>query len=320
MLTLTVLLLPFAILPIFLSLERIPRNLIEASADLGASPSQTFRRVILPLVAARRRSSARPSPSSWRSAISSRRRWWAARAASPSVASSTASSASPLTGPSARRLSVILLRRGGRGHSRSPASPAGAGQRHDPRLAPARVVLGAASRPSSFLLLYGPLARARWSSRSSAFRRSGPVGQLFLRRLRRRWSTNEGDPRSARQHPDRGRLPPSPVARPRDGAGASTTTASRSRCRELSAGRRLPALPHAADHHRPVAAHLLPRGRRRRARSSPSSSATPCFVLALVYRIVLTRLQRLQRQPRRGLATISAPAAGRPSATCCCRT
>jgi spermidine/putrescine transport system permease protein len=49
LLTLTVLLIPFAILPIFLSLERIPRNLIEASTDLGASNWQTFWRVILPL-------------------------------------------------------------------------------------------------------------------------------------------------------------------------------------------------------------------------------------------------------------------------------
>jgi len=49
LLTLTVLLLPFAILPIFLSLERIPKNLIEASSDLGGSNWQTFWRVILPL-------------------------------------------------------------------------------------------------------------------------------------------------------------------------------------------------------------------------------------------------------------------------------
>jgi len=39
----------FALLPIFLSLERIPRNLLEASADLGASNLQSFRRVVLPL-------------------------------------------------------------------------------------------------------------------------------------------------------------------------------------------------------------------------------------------------------------------------------
>jgi spermidine/putrescine transport system permease protein len=49
LLTLTVLLLPFAILPIFLSLERIPKNLLEASSDLGASNWQSFFRVILPL-------------------------------------------------------------------------------------------------------------------------------------------------------------------------------------------------------------------------------------------------------------------------------
>jgi spermidine/putrescine transport system permease protein len=49
LLTLSVLLLPFAILPIFLSLERIPKNLLEASSDLGGSNRQTFFRVILPL-------------------------------------------------------------------------------------------------------------------------------------------------------------------------------------------------------------------------------------------------------------------------------
>jgi spermidine/putrescine transport system permease protein len=49
LLTLTILLIPFAILPIFLSLERIPRNLIEASSDLGATSLQTFARIILPL-------------------------------------------------------------------------------------------------------------------------------------------------------------------------------------------------------------------------------------------------------------------------------
>jgi spermidine/putrescine transport system permease protein len=49
LLTLTVLLIPFAILPIFLSLERIPVALIEASSDLGASGLQTFLRIVLPL-------------------------------------------------------------------------------------------------------------------------------------------------------------------------------------------------------------------------------------------------------------------------------
>jgi putative spermidine/putrescine transport system permease protein len=41
--------LPFMILPIVAALERVPPSLIEASADLGAHPGSTFRRVILPL-------------------------------------------------------------------------------------------------------------------------------------------------------------------------------------------------------------------------------------------------------------------------------
>jgi ABC-type spermidine/putrescine transport system permease subunit I len=40
---------PFLILPLYAALDRIPRDLIEASRDLGASPTQTFRRVTLPL-------------------------------------------------------------------------------------------------------------------------------------------------------------------------------------------------------------------------------------------------------------------------------
>jgi len=40
---------PFVFLPIYASLEHIPRPLIEASQDLGASPRKTFFRVILPL-------------------------------------------------------------------------------------------------------------------------------------------------------------------------------------------------------------------------------------------------------------------------------
>jgi spermidine/putrescine transport system permease protein len=48
-LTLTHIYTPFAFLPIYASLEHIPRNLVEASQDLGASPRQTFWRVILPL-------------------------------------------------------------------------------------------------------------------------------------------------------------------------------------------------------------------------------------------------------------------------------
>jgi putative spermidine/putrescine transport system permease protein len=41
--------LPFMILPIYSSLERIPKNLIDASADLGGTPGNTFFKVILPL-------------------------------------------------------------------------------------------------------------------------------------------------------------------------------------------------------------------------------------------------------------------------------
>lgn len=42
--------LPYMILPVEAALERLPRTLLEASGDLGARPSQTFRHVILPLV------------------------------------------------------------------------------------------------------------------------------------------------------------------------------------------------------------------------------------------------------------------------------
>jgi len=40
---------PFVFLPLYASLEHIPRYLVEASHDLGASPRATFFRVILPL-------------------------------------------------------------------------------------------------------------------------------------------------------------------------------------------------------------------------------------------------------------------------------
>lgn len=40
---------PFVFLPIYAALEHIPRPLVEASQDLGAPPSATFFRVILPL-------------------------------------------------------------------------------------------------------------------------------------------------------------------------------------------------------------------------------------------------------------------------------
>lgn len=48
-LTLTHIYTPFTFLPIYASLEHVPRNLVEASHDLGASTWSTFHRVILPL-------------------------------------------------------------------------------------------------------------------------------------------------------------------------------------------------------------------------------------------------------------------------------
>lgn len=39
---------PFAILPIYVALETMPRSLAEAAADLGARPFQAFRKVVLP--------------------------------------------------------------------------------------------------------------------------------------------------------------------------------------------------------------------------------------------------------------------------------
>lgn len=41
--------LPFMVLPLFASIEKLDLRLIEASRDLGAGPATTFRRVILPL-------------------------------------------------------------------------------------------------------------------------------------------------------------------------------------------------------------------------------------------------------------------------------
>jgi len=48
-LTLTHIYTPFAFLPIYATLDHIPRNLVEASHDLGATPGQTFWKVIFPL-------------------------------------------------------------------------------------------------------------------------------------------------------------------------------------------------------------------------------------------------------------------------------
>ena len=48
-LTLVYIFVPFIALPVYTALEKIPRDYIEASKDLGGTPWQTFRRVILPL-------------------------------------------------------------------------------------------------------------------------------------------------------------------------------------------------------------------------------------------------------------------------------
>jgi spermidine/putrescine transport system permease protein len=48
-LTLTHIYTPFVFLPLYASLEHIPRDLMEASHDLGAGPRATFFRIILPL-------------------------------------------------------------------------------------------------------------------------------------------------------------------------------------------------------------------------------------------------------------------------------
>ena len=48
-LTLTHIYTPFTFLPVYAAMEHIPRNLVEASHDLGASRFQTFWRVVLPL-------------------------------------------------------------------------------------------------------------------------------------------------------------------------------------------------------------------------------------------------------------------------------
>lgn len=49
--TLTYIFVPFMVMPIYTSLEKIPRNLIEASKDLGVGPIRTFLSVTLPLSA-----------------------------------------------------------------------------------------------------------------------------------------------------------------------------------------------------------------------------------------------------------------------------
>ena len=49
MITLTHSWIAFAVLPIYVSLEKIDRSLLEAAADLGDSRWRRFRRITLPL-------------------------------------------------------------------------------------------------------------------------------------------------------------------------------------------------------------------------------------------------------------------------------
>ncbi|MEI8057374.1 MAG: ABC transporter permease [Actinomycetes bacterium] len=42
--------LPYMVLPVYAGMERVPSSLLEASGDLGASTSQTFRGVLLPMI------------------------------------------------------------------------------------------------------------------------------------------------------------------------------------------------------------------------------------------------------------------------------
>ena len=66
--------LPFMILPVQAALERLPPSLLQASADLGARPRQTFRYVVLPLaIRVLPLALSLPSHSHW--AILSSRSW-----------------------------------------------------------------------------------------------------------------------------------------------------------------------------------------------------------------------------------------------------
>ncbi len=47
--TLTAICIPFVFIPVYTSLERIPKNLLDAAGDLGANGSRSFRSVVLPI-------------------------------------------------------------------------------------------------------------------------------------------------------------------------------------------------------------------------------------------------------------------------------
>ena len=72
--------LPFMILPLYASLEKLDRTLLEAAADLGAGGWSTFRRVTLPLSSPAWSPGRCWSSSPASASTSSRSCWAAARA------------------------------------------------------------------------------------------------------------------------------------------------------------------------------------------------------------------------------------------------
>ena len=70
--------LPFMVLPLYATLERLDPNLVEAAADLGARPAATLVRVIVPLTAPGMRAGIDAGVSFHAWARISRRICWAA--------------------------------------------------------------------------------------------------------------------------------------------------------------------------------------------------------------------------------------------------
>ena len=68
----------FAILPIYVSLEKIDRSLLEAASDLGDGPVRRFLRITLPLSHARRDRRRGPDLRAHHRRLRHARRWWAA--------------------------------------------------------------------------------------------------------------------------------------------------------------------------------------------------------------------------------------------------
>ena len=83
--TLTYICIPFVFIPVYTALEKIPRNILEASSDLGAGELRTFLNVVLPAVAFPGWSPGSSSPSSSPWATTSSPSSWAAPRASCSA-------------------------------------------------------------------------------------------------------------------------------------------------------------------------------------------------------------------------------------------